>query len=63
MEATEQMLSRRAALKPKAIASMHGSTYVGDGEGRAICLGPGYEGGAGGTCLSAECFPFSTQAE
>ena len=29
---TEQMLSRLAALKPKVIAAMHGSTYVGDGE-------------------------------
>lgn len=29
---TEQILSRLAALKPKVIAPMHGSTYVGDGE-------------------------------
>ena len=29
---TEQILSRLADLKPKTIASMHGSTYVGDGE-------------------------------
>jgi hypothetical protein len=26
------MLSRLADLKPKTIAPMHGSTYVGDGE-------------------------------
>ena len=29
---TEQMLIRLADLKPKTIAPMHGSTYVGDGE-------------------------------
>ena len=29
---TEQVLRRLADLKPKTIASMHGSTYVGDGE-------------------------------
>lgn len=29
---TEQMISRLAALKPKVIAPMHGSTYIGDGE-------------------------------
>ena len=29
---TEQMLSRLAILKPKTIAPMHGSTYVGDGQ-------------------------------
>ena len=29
---TEQMLTRLAELKPKTIAPMHGSTYVGDGE-------------------------------
>ncbi len=29
---TEQMLNSLAALKPRVIASMHGSTYVGDGE-------------------------------
>ena len=29
---TEQMISRLAALKPKVIAAMHGSTYIGDGE-------------------------------
>ncbi len=29
---TEQILTRLANLKPKTIASMHGSTYVGDGE-------------------------------
>jgi flavorubredoxin len=29
---TEPMLSRLAALKPRVIAAMHGSTYVGDGE-------------------------------
>jgi flavorubredoxin len=29
---TEQMLNRLANLKPKTIAPMHGSTYVGDGE-------------------------------
>jgi flavorubredoxin len=29
---TEQILSRLADLKPKSVASMHGSTYVGDGE-------------------------------
>ena len=29
---TEQILSRLADLKPKTIAPMHGSTYVGDGE-------------------------------
>jgi flavorubredoxin len=29
---TEQILGRLADLKPKTIASMHGSTYVGDGE-------------------------------
>ncbi len=29
---TEQLLSRLAALKPRVIAPMHGSTYVGDGE-------------------------------
>jgi flavorubredoxin len=29
---TEQMLNRLADLKPKTIAPMHGSTYVGDGE-------------------------------
>ena len=32
---TEKILSRLADLKPKTIASMHGSTYVGDG-GSAI---------------------------
>jgi flavorubredoxin len=35
---TEQMLSRLAALKPKALASMHGSTYVGDGEAALFAL-------------------------
>lgn len=29
---TEKILRRLAALKPKTIAPMHGSTYVGDGE-------------------------------
>jgi hypothetical protein len=29
---TEQILSRLADLKPKTIAPMHGSTYVGDGQ-------------------------------
>ena len=29
---TEQFLNRLAALKPKVIAPMHGSTFVGDGE-------------------------------
>ena len=29
---TEQMLNRLADLKPKTIAPMHGSTYVGDGK-------------------------------
>jgi len=29
---TEQMISRLATLKPKVIAAMHGSTYIGDGE-------------------------------
>jgi flavorubredoxin len=29
---TKQILNRLANLKPKTIASMHGSTYVGDGE-------------------------------
>ena len=29
---TEQILTRLANLKPKTIAPMHGSTYVGDGE-------------------------------
>jgi len=29
---TEQMLNSLAALKPRVIAPMHGSTYVGDGE-------------------------------
>lgn len=29
---TEQILNRLADLKPKTIAPMHGSTYVGDGE-------------------------------
>jgi len=29
---TEPTLNRLAALKPKTIAAMHGSTYVGDGE-------------------------------
>jgi flavorubredoxin len=29
---TEQMLNRLAELKPKTIAPMHGSTYIGDGE-------------------------------
>jgi flavorubredoxin len=33
---TEQILSRLADLRPKTIAPMHGSTYVGDGES-AIC--------------------------
>jgi hypothetical protein len=29
---TEQMLKRLADLEPKTIATMHGSTYVGDGK-------------------------------
>ncbi len=29
---TDQLLSRLASLKPKMIAPMHGSTYIGDGE-------------------------------
>jgi hypothetical protein len=29
---TKQILGRLADLKPKTIAPMHGSTYVGDGE-------------------------------
>jgi flavorubredoxin len=33
---TKQILSRLADLRPRTIASMHGSTYVGDGEA-AIC--------------------------
>ena len=35
---TEQILSRLAALKPKVIAPMHASTYVGDGEAAILDL-------------------------
>lgn len=35
---TEKTLSRLAALKPKTIAPMHGSTYAGDGESALLDL-------------------------
>ena len=35
---TKKILKRLAELKPKAIASMHGSTYVGDGESAILDL-------------------------
>ena len=36
---TEKILSRLADLKPKTIAPMHGSTYIGDGESAILDLG------------------------
>ena len=33
---TERLLNELAALKPKTLATMHGSTFVGDGQ-RALC--------------------------
>jgi flavorubredoxin len=36
---TQGVLGRLAALKPKTLASMHGSTYVGDGESAIRDLG------------------------
>jgi flavorubredoxin len=35
---TEKILSRLAGLKPKTIAAMHGSTFVGDGESAMLDL-------------------------
>ena len=36
---TERLLARLAALKPKTLAAMHGSTFVGDGEKALLDLG------------------------
>jgi flavorubredoxin len=36
---TKQLLHDLAALKPKTLATMHGSTYIGDGEGALNELG------------------------
>jgi hypothetical protein len=35
---TEKIIGRLADPKPKTIASMHGSTYVGDGESAILDL-------------------------
>lgn len=37
---TKQLLHDLAALKPKTLATMHGSTYIGDGERALNDLGP-----------------------
>ncbi len=37
---TERLLGEMAALKPKTLAAMHGSTFVGDGEKALLDLGP-----------------------
>lgn len=37
---TERFLARLAALKPKSLAAMHGSAFVGDGEKALLDLGP-----------------------
>jgi hypothetical protein len=34
------LLAELAALKPKAVAAMHGSSFVGDGEKALLDLGP-----------------------
>ena len=35
---TEKTLRRLAGLKPKTLAAMHGSTYIGDGESALLDL-------------------------
>ncbi len=37
---TERLLAKLAALKPKTLATMHGSSFVGDGEKALLDLGP-----------------------
>ena len=37
---TERFLAEMAALKPKTLAAMHGSAFVGDGEKALLDLGP-----------------------
>jgi flavorubredoxin len=37
---TERLLAEMAALKPKTLATMHGSAFVGDGEQALLDLGP-----------------------
>jgi flavorubredoxin len=37
---TERLLAELAALKPKTLAAMHGSAFVGDGEKALLELGP-----------------------
>jgi len=37
---TERLLGEMAALKPKTLAAMHGSAFVGDGEKALLDLGP-----------------------
>jgi flavorubredoxin len=37
---TERLLAELAALKPKTLAAMHGSTFVGDGQKALLDLGP-----------------------
>jgi flavorubredoxin len=37
---TECLLAKLAALKPKTLAAMHGSSFVGDGEKALLDLGP-----------------------
>lgn len=37
---TERFLTELAALKPKTLAAMHGSSFVGDGERALLDLGP-----------------------
>ena len=37
---TKRLLAELAALKPKTLAAMHGSTFVGDGEKALLDLGP-----------------------
>ena len=37
---TERLLAELAALRPKTLAAMHGSTFVGDGEKALLDLGP-----------------------
>ena len=37
---TERFLSELAALKPKVLAAMHGSSFTGDGEKALLELGP-----------------------
>jgi hypothetical protein len=37
---TERLLAELAALKPRTLAAMHGSSFVGDGQQALLDLGP-----------------------